>query len=192
MSTNSTVSLSSLRDTATTALGRYYTGAESDRTARLRETAQAFVAAREFFFTREGLPDWLGRTYAYRRWVREVMDLARVPADDLPTIQSAVRYHTGNVLREHLDPDTLDALGLKHSSPRERSVEKRERNSGTLSLFGGGAAITDPDDVVRAAALVETFLRRLDLAGSPKGDRRRAAEALRDLCKHVCAAAETV
>lgn len=192
MSTNSTKSLSSLTETATAALGRYYTGPEADRTERLRDTAKAFVAAREHFFTREGSPDWLGRTYAYRRWVREAMDAAHVPADDLPTIQSAIRYHTGNVLRDYLDPETLDALGLKHSSPRERSVEKRERNSGTLSLFGGGAAITEADDVDHAVALVETFLRRLALADAPAKDRRRAAASLKDLCKHVCAAADAV
>lgn len=189
---NTIQTLPALMESATAALARYHTGPESDRTERLRDTARAFIAAREHFFTREGTPDWLGRTYAYRRWVREVMDAAHVPQDDLPTIQSAIRYHTGNMLREYLDPETLDALGLKHSSPRERSIEKRERNSGTLNLFGGGATITEADDVVQAVALVETFLRRLDMSAAPIAERERAAASLKTLCKHICDVADGV
>ncbi|WLZ10617.1 hypothetical protein [Arthrobacter phage SWEP2] len=172
-------------DRAINALRRYYAAPESERTECLRETARSFVAARQHFFTREGEPDWLGRTYAYRSWVREVMGAANIPADDLPTIQSAIRYHTGNALREQLSEDEMDALGLKHSSPRERSVEKRERNSETLALFGGGSAITDADDVVRAAALVETFTRRIRLGDLDAADRRRVAAALEGMCARV-------
>lgn len=186
----STQSLQSLMDRAVGALRRYYSGPESERTECLRETAAAFVDARQHFFTREGTPDWLGRTYAYRSWVREAMGAANVPGDDLPTIQSAIRYHTGNALRAQLDEDQMDALGLKHSSPRERSVEKRERNSGTLALFGGGAPISDPEDVLTAAALVETFTRRIRFADMDASGRRQVAAALADLGARLDAVAE--
>lgn len=187
---NSTTALDDLQRQAVSSLGRYFTVPESERTEALRETAGHFISAREHFFTREGAPDWLGRTYAYRSWVREVMSEARVPSDDISTVQSAIRYHTGNVLRDRLDDDTLDALGLRPSSPRERSVEKRERNSETLALFGGGSAITDAGDMLQAAKMIETFLRRVRISELTPTERKDVVVALREACKRVDLIAE--
>jgi hypothetical protein len=178
---NTTTSLSELQEQAVATLRRYYTVTERERTEALRETAGLFISAREHFFTREGTSDWLGRTYAYRRWVRECMSMANVPADDVTTVQAAIRYHSGNILRDRLDQDTLDSLGLRSASPRERSVEKRERNSGTLSLFGAGAPIDDVAVIESAAGLVETFLRRINLDELATRDRKRVAAALESM-----------
>lgn len=174
--------LAELQTAATAALRRYL---EKRETVDLKIVASRFIDAREHFYTREGEPDWLGRTYAYRRWVREVMSDAHVPGDDLSTVQAAVRYHSGNILRERLDAATLADLGLRSESPRERSIEKRERYSETLSLFAGGARIESAEEIQAAVAMMDAALRRISLASLAPKERRAAAGALRTLCKHA-------
>lgn len=175
-----------------TALRGYPTALDTDKTDRLRRVAVAFVAAREHFFTKEGDPDWLGRTYAYRRWVRETYTLASIPNDTLATVQGAVRYHAGNELRQHLDSAALEDLGLRTMSPRERSVEKRERHTETLAMFGaGGQEIITAEDVLTVSRMIESALRRVSVTavrGLPAKDRRAVREAL----ARVCAAAESI
>ncbi|UJQ86815.1 hypothetical protein PQE16_gp25 [Arthrobacter phage Reedo] len=183
-----TVPLNDIQKAATTAIRRSLKASDTERTGLLREAARYFADAREHFFTREGEVDWLGRTHAYRLWVREVMGSANVPGDETTSLQAALRYHTGNILREKLDDETLDSLGLKKSSPRERSVEKRERTSGTLNLFGGGAEISDPADIVRACALIEAALKRVNadtVASFPAKTRREVSAALRAVAERA-------
>lgn len=178
---NKTATLPEIQKAATDAIYHSLGAPDTARTDLLREAARQFVDAREHFYTKEGDPDWLGRTHAYRLWVREVMSEAHVPGEEVTSLQAAIRYHSGNMLRDRLDDDTLDALGLKKSSPRERSVEKRERTSSTLNLFGGGAEISDPEDIVRACALIEAALKRVNaatVAGLPAKERRATRAAL--------------
>jgi len=157
------------------------------KTEDLRQVAENFVEAREHFFTKEGSPDWLGRTYAYRRWVRETTTLANVPGNELATVQAAIRYHAGNVLRERLDAEQIEALGLKPESPRERSVTKRERHAEILSVFGaGGPEITDADEILHVAEMIQHALDRISSEAlammGPEGRRktRRALRAIAD------------
>jgi hypothetical protein len=174
-----TMSLTSIQRKAVDCLRAYMRGGD-DKTTHLREAATAFVDAREHFFTPEGSADWLGRTGAYRRWIRETFTLANVPNDERSTIQAAVRYHTGNILRDKLDADTLEDLGLRSEGPRERSTEKRVTQSATLSLFGGGQAITDAEQMLSAFRLMETALRRVSVdavAGLRASDRAELGDA---------------
>lgn len=190
---NKTATLPEIQKAATDAIYRSLAAPDTARTALLREAAHYFIEAREHFFTKEGEPDWLGRTHAYRLWVREVMTGAHVPGEDVTSLQAAIRYHSGNMLREKLDDETLADLGLKKSSPRERSVEKRERTSGTLNLFGGGAEISDPEDIVRACSLIEAALKRVNaatVAGLPAKERRETREALRSVAERALALAK--
>lgn len=185
---NTTISLPDIQKAATEAIHRSLSSSDSVRTDLLREAAQLFIDAREHFYTKDGEPDWLGRTHAYRLWVREIMSGANVPGDEITSLQAAIRYHSGNMLREKLDDDTLADLGLKKSSPRERSVEKRERTSGTLNLFGGGAEITDPEDIIRACSLIEAALKRVNaatIAKLPAKARRETREALRSVAERA-------
>lgn len=153
------------------------------KTEDLREVAENFVDAREHFFNKDGSPDWLGRTYAYRRWVRETTTMSNVPASELSTVQAAIRYHAGNVLREKLTADQIDDLGLKPESPRERSVVKRAAQSEILSVFGsGGPEITNTDEILNVAEMIQHALDRvsgeaLSLMGAE--GRRKARRALR-------------
>lgn len=178
---SNTSSLAELQKVAIKALTRSLRASDAERTECLRDTARAFVDAREHFFTKEGDPDWAGRTYAYRTWVREVMSDARVPNDILSSTQAAVRYHTGNVLREKLDDDELNRLGLRKESPRERSVEKRERTSEALSLVSGGQAIDSLDDVLAATSAVIGILKRIDLTKLTPEERAVADKAFEQL-----------
>lgn len=177
--------LSALQERAVDAL-RHYTNPAPDlsdfdrRSASahyLRSAAEVFIEARNHFFTREGTPDWLGRTATYRAWVRETYSLATVPQADLGTIQAAVRYHSGNVLREQLSPETLEGLGLRVISPRERGTERYERDAKTLAVFGsGGAAITELETILEAAKVIEVTLRRMSVDSVASLTKARRAE----------------
>ena len=193
-----TPTLGDLQHDAVRSLTGYLQAEESDKTGLLRDVATAFVQAREHFYTKEGTPDWSGRSYAYRTWVRETVALASVPASKRTTLLAAIRYHSGNVARELLDPETLAAAGLRSESPRERSIEKRERYSETLSIFGGGGhRLTDADEIVGAARTIEAVLRRVDLdavrelAAADRSEVADATTSVYTLSREIADAANT-
>lgn len=189
--TNTTASPATLPDiqkAAISSISRSLSASDNVRTDLLREAARYFIDARQHFFTREGEPDWLGRTYAYRTWVREVMSAAHVPGDEVSSLQAAIRYHSGNVLRDRLDAEQIDDLGLRKESPRERSVEKRERSSSTMNIFGGGAELTSAEEILQLCTLTLRALARVNaesLAALPAKERKLAREALRRVAKRA-------
>ncbi len=176
------VSLNDIQIAAVTALRNYNAGPEHEKTTNLRTVAEAFFDAREHFFTPEGTPDWKGRTHAYRVWVRETMRNANIQKDGLATVQAAIRYHVGNVARERMDAGALADLGLNAASPRERSIEKRGRNSEILNIFGGGGAeIVTPEEVLLTIRSVGVALARIsldELAGANAARRKEIREGL--------------
>lgn len=93
--------------------------------AELRAAAHAIMDLRQCF-EHEGIPDWAGRTPEYRMKAEEVYRKAGVPSDSEDKLQSALRYHIGNVLREQAPPEHLDQLGLAKKGPRGRTQELRE------------------------------------------------------------------
>lgn len=191
---NTTLSLSDIQHSASESLRRSLSASDTERTQLLRDTAALFVDARNHFFTKEGEPDWLGRTYAYRSWIRETMSMANVPGDEVTTLQAAVRYHAGNVLRTRLDQDTMDDLGLVKSSPRERSIEKRGRTSETVALFSGGAEFASADEILQVCRLIEVALARVNgvyIAGLPAKPRREVKAALQQVADHAGKLAES-
>lgn len=176
-----TESLPDIQRAATEAIARAIAASDATRTELLKEAARNFINARAHFFTREGEPDWLGRTYAYRTWVREVMSAAHVPGNEVSSLQAAIRYHSGNLLRERLDGDEIEDLGLRKESPRERSIEKRSRTSNMLGIFSGGAEISDAEEIQAACAMIEAALARVNAAtikGMPTKARRETKAAL--------------
>lgn len=141
------VDLSTLRANARNLLKRYLRADETERTPILRAIAECFVDAREHFERPDGSPDWKGRTHAYRMWVRDTVTDAGVPKEEHATVQSAVRYHVGNVLRERLDEETREEYGLIQRSPRERSADRRESRTAILQALtsrdlSGGALMS--------------------------------------------------
>lgn len=182
--------LADIQSAATSALAGSLSAQDVERTELLRGVARNFVDARAHFFNRDGEPDWTGRTHAYRTWVREVMTKAHVPADEVTTLQAAIRYHSGNVLRERLGDEAIADLGLRKESPRERSVEKRERTSETLNLFGAGGEIASVDEVVLLCTLAERALARVNVTLLTGKDAEVAREAFRRLAGKASALAK--
>ncbi|AYN59111.1 hypothetical protein HOU52_gp25 [Arthrobacter phage Yang] len=191
--TNATAKPATLADiqaAATSALAGSLSAQDVERTELLRGVARNFVDARAHFFNRDGEPDWTGRTHAYRTWVREVMSRAHVPADEVTTLQAAIRYHSGNVLRDRLGDEAIADLGLRKESPRERSVEKRERTSETLNLFGAGGEIANVDEIALLCTLAGRALARVNTAGLSRSERQKAREALSELAERASALAK--
>lgn len=131
--------LADLQSQIATLLRAYTRAADADRTEVLREMSERVVDLRALFTNSDGASDWRGSSYAYRQALAEAYGMAGLPRDDVQTVQAAMRYHVGNILRERLDEDTLTSIGLRPVSPRERSVEKRETESAILAAFKGRA-----------------------------------------------------
>jgi hypothetical protein len=185
--TKSPNGLAALQNSAVAALRAYLQAEDSeDKTKALKQTATLFVKARAHFFTKEGEPDWMGRTYAYRQWVREVMETAGVDRADVTSLQSSLRYHSGSALREILPDETREDLGLVEQSPRERSREKRGRQLEAIQVFsGGGQEITDVEEILTAGNMMIVALRRVSLEGVnalTPDERKQIADIYRNVC----------
>ena len=119
-----------------------------EKTRLLKEVAGLLVDLREHFLTDTGEPDWKGATHAYKAAVGETY--RRAGFREIGTISSSVRYHIGNVLRDRLTTEQLDDVGLKHDTPRTRSVGKPDRNRALLAALRPGSPGSEaPVDPVR-------------------------------------------
>jgi hypothetical protein len=174
-------SLEDIRQAAVNGYRAALVSDEDERTPHLRDVAEAYIDAREHFYTKDGEPDWAGRSYAYRQWIRETVTLAHLPHDGKQSIQAAVRYHLGNILRDRLDADTLESIGLRKDSPRERSVEKRAGVNALLRLVSGGAPLDNLNDVLDAAKAIHSALTRITPSDLPDSDAADAKAALADI-----------
>lgn len=121
-----------------TNLVRNYVHTETTKTILLRELARVVVELRSLFTTEDGRADWAGRSYSYRETVARIYSEAGIPPDSLESMQSALRYHIGNVLREVAPPTELADLGLKANRPVDRVKESRDR---LAALARAGAAM---------------------------------------------------
>lgn len=181
--------LGALRRDVTRLLKKYLRTSDEERTPILRALAEDLVSAREHFTRDDGSPDWKGRSYPYRVWVRDVFADAGVPKDDLPTIQAAIRYHVGAVLRARLDEDTLAEYGLIPRSPKERSRDRRQGRTALLSALtskdlAGGAlmALTAASTVlskVEPRDLDDLDGHAFEVAEATLGDLERRVKSLR-------------
>lgn len=107
-------SIRELRQTITAAAAAL-DGLPEQRMATTRALAGHIVALREH------MDDMEGRTYAYRSKLAQLYAEAGVGPDKRNRLQSAVRYHTGAMIREagKAPEHWLD------QSPRERSAQRR-------------------------------------------------------------------
>jgi|SRR5690554_1238484 len=182
--------LDAIREDAIAALRRSRSTEGEERTETLRTVAALLVEARGHFLTADGTVDWGGRTWACRRFSSEIFAAADL-GENVSSVQAAIRYHVSNLLRERLDPEELEAAGLRKESARTRSVLKREKQAAVLATVGPGPALTSAKEITEALATVSTILARIPvdevrtLAGEDRatvfGSARRvrdAAEAL--------------
>jgi len=132
------------------------------RTDLLKECATAIVDLRSQHTLDDGRVDWSGRSTAYRAEIRKVYAAAKVPADVLDTVQQALRYHVGNLLRERADAGALEQVGLSSTSPRGRLSRQREVVA-ALSTNGSVAEVLN--DPIRLIAHAEALLDYIDEGG---------------------------
>lgn len=99
----------------------------------------------------DGVPDMRGRSGEYRKLAGEVYRGSGLGATRESGIQQAVRWHIGNLLRDAMTPDELEAYSLKTTSPLERLQSSRET---TAAIVAASRAV----DVatVSASAPVDT------------------------------------
>lgn len=157
--------LTSLRKEGSRLLRAYIdAGGDRERTPQiLRDLAAVLVDMREHFVTDSGEPDWTGRSYGYRQAVQDLYADASVPPDERNRIQSSVRYHVGAVLRERLDDETLESLGIQADSPMERSRAQRAKRSAQLqAIRGGGPDALGHIDALRALEGASALLARVE------------------------------
>lgn len=158
---------------------------DADNVTMLRRaTAAAMLEARAHFITKDGSPDWSGRTYAYRELTREVFSEAGISREDAPTIQASIRYHSGNLIRQHVPEDELATAGFAlQESPRQRSAARRAERSESIRLVESGGPL-DGEDLARAVLLAHSVLarvRRDAVRSLPAATRLEVEDGLRAL-----------
>lgn len=126
------------------------------RTDRLRDLAEIVVELRGAHHLDDGRPDWDGRSPAYRQTMADIYASSRVPEERLDTVQAALRYHVGNLLRERASADELEAVGPSPVAPRERLANER------AALAAQRAVSAPPQDVARLTAYALALLRYVD------------------------------
>lgn len=180
--------LDEIREKAATAMRGYLSDGKNARTLRAKQIAEALVEARAHFETRDGTPDYLGRSYAYRTWVSDTLEAAGVPKGDRASLQSIVRYHVSPLLRERYGAE-VTKLGLEEGDLKERQRRARERDARIVSIFSGGGELTEVEDALLVANLSRLAVNRV--SGVPKSDKSGAAQvrdAFENLEKAVGAA----
>ena len=151
----------------------------------IRTCADLLVSLREHFLTDDGRPDWTGRTWPYRACVRELYSRAGISQNEAPTLQAAIRYHAGNVLRERLTPEELEELGIGPEGPRERTRAAHSERSAVLATLRGAGS---PADALRAVAMVAAVLDKVtpeQLERLRAQDRRKVTALLRRVAERA-------
>ena len=136
-------SLDELLDTGA-ALVRRWHRIEESKTAVLRELAHVVVDIRSQF-RYEGRVDWAGRSWEYRQAITRMYAAAGIPPDSVANVQGALRYHVGNALRERVDPEELEAAGLKAASPKERVASARSEAAALISVLRADKAAEEAE-----------------------------------------------
>lgn len=100
------------------------------------EIGKLLAEARVNHFTNadKGIPDYQGRSMAFRRWYGEILDDLNLPKQERSNLASAIRYASGNALRQVLTDDQLEEAGLKKISPKERGSKSYAKISAPYRL----------------------------------------------------------
>ncbi|AWY06659.1 hypothetical protein SEA_ZETA1847_25 [Microbacterium phage Zeta1847] len=184
--------LNQLSERAQEGMRAYMQGPGPLRTMGTKQAAAALVEARELFQTREGEPDLLGQSYDYREWVSAALDKAGVPKADRTNLQAAIRHHVSPMLREKYG-DELKRRGLEPGSTVERRRSRRNHDAKLLSLFAGGAPVTDLDDATELANYAARAVNRIQSGIAPDtGAAELAVTGLRRLAKAANDAARRI
>ena len=177
-----------------TRLLREYVESGRSRTDLLKRVAELIVELRAKHTLDDGRIDWSGRSPAYRAAISEIYKEAGVPADKLDTVQAALRYHVGNMIRDRADDYALQAVGLTNVAPRERLNRNREI---VAALAASGSVADVTGDPLRLIAGAEALLDHVDesalrtFRGKERVAARHALAGLRDRAEALRALTET-
>ncbi len=143
----------------------------------LREMAAQVVRLRM------GYDDPAGRSWEYRQVMSAVYEASGVDEDALAAVKNGLRYHVGNLLRETLTPEELQAAGLRIVSPRERIEAARANLISRAREVGLGP----PDSLLAAIrrAREAVALATVQAHGSSLAERKAAVDAVRELAADV-------
>jgi hypothetical protein len=173
---------------------RAYIAVGETTTEILRRLALCVIKLRSYYRTADGEVDWRGRSWEYRQAAEALYAEAGVPPDSASGIQSALRYHVGNYLRELVEPAQLAAVGLLPTSPRERIQVQREEAHAVLEL----ARPADlPHSRTRALVVLGASTKALgavvaDLPNLGPEDRSAVLEAAQELRRELDALVATL
>lgn len=156
--------------TATRTLRKALTADATERTRLLRTVADLLVDLRGLHTGADGLPDWRGKSFAYRDAVRDIYAGAGLSSESNDTTKTALRYHVGNALRERLSRDDLEAAGLLALDPRDRQQHRRAE-------LGEADAVPRADRVIADLFILAKRLDASDPRGVSKADRNRLSAA---------------
>lgn len=132
------------------------------------EVADLIVQARlEHFITPAGIPDYKGKSYAYRLWFGEILNSLKLSNEDRDKLASRIRYSTGNSLRKILNEEQLEEAQLKPTSPRQRSSRTYQRISGPYNRLKNSVNTIEEVD-----ELVQLFTDALDSIHGPELKKR--------------------
>jgi hypothetical protein len=96
-------------------------------TPHTRRVAEILVELRERFLTRDGDPDYLGRSAEYRQTYGDILFRAGItePAHRV-RVSTRLRRHVHNIQRQRYSTDLLESLGLGTLSPVDRDRARRQ------------------------------------------------------------------
>ncbi|WP_394620963.1 hypothetical protein JNUCC0626_18270 [Lentzea sp. JNUCC 0626] len=144
------------------------------RNALLKELAAATVDLREHYKLADGKrTDWAGRSPGYRASMKRVYEAAEVPEVEKVRISGALRWHTGEELRNRASAEELAEVGLSSTKPKERLQKTRD------ALKAMAEDATPQADIPRLAAYAQALLEYAD------------ETAIRSLTPAECVAART-
>lgn len=162
-------------------LTQYRKVTDDTRTPLLRSLAETLVEMRSHFQRADGTPDWKGRSHAYRNFIHSLYADAGFTPEETATIQAAVRYHVGAVLRDHLDADTLVEYGLIKQTPRERSSDRRQARTALYNALAHGSVQGGALMSITAALNVLARIERSSVADLAEDERMLALRALTEV-----------
>ena len=154
-----------------------------DKQAALESCAPLIYEARGDHFTDAyGTPDWRGRAWAYRQWYGDALGAADIPPGDRARLTTAVGYHVANYLRERLDPETLEAIGVSPYTPRQRKqLYDRRRSQLVRGMTGQRTGDGSADGLARLKAIEAILAGGIPLPSDESSDESDELAAIRTL-----------
>jgi len=113
---------------------------QRQRTETLRKLAQVVITLRSKCQYKD-MPDWGGNSNKYRELVADMYRRAGVDKDSESSMQKALRYHVGVLLRKVAPAEDLKKLGYEEKNQSQRQTEKAK--AGNKAMKGQGKKGSD-------------------------------------------------